>query len=501
MTADEPSRDAPRARSRVALLAALIDGGVIIAAGAFAKVLAWVFAQRVGFPYALEWLDNSMLQHALKVARGLAIYVTPTLEFTPLIYPPVFSWLGALAVQLGGPTLVPLRVISIASTVVSAFLLYRIARMETRSHLAGVLSAGLFLAMYRISGSFYDIARVDALFLALVLAGVYLARTATRPAAWATAGAVFAVAALTKHPAALVVAALSAEAVLRNRRGALAMPIAFGVILAGVSISIDISTGGMFSYYMIVLPGGDPWSAEIFLNAFTKDLLGPLPIAIAASLGFLAASWMARREWLFWAALLVAAAAGSGWSRAHVGGASNTLMPAYATLALLGGIGFGAFRTWASRLPESSATAARALAGLVALVQFAGLVYTPWNLTPSARDTAANVSLVRRMTEAGGEVFAPYDDYLAYQTGQRSLANASAIENVDRVPFPVAVEMRAALDREVVSKRYALIVLDYPPWRTTVFEESYRLIGVIPAAPGAPVLGWHASDRRLYVRR
>jgi len=481
--------------------ARLIDAALVTTAIAFAAVFIWIVAQRLAYPYGLEWLEGAMLQHARRAAAGLPLYVTPGADYTPFIYPPMFAWLGAAFVWLGPPGLLPVRFMSLAATLVTAALLFRLARGETGSRFAGAVSAALYIAMYRLSGAWYDIARTDALYVALLFGGLLAARRAKSAWHWVVAAALFAAATLTKHPAFLVAAAIGADAALRGRRAGLVLPLVAGAILLAVGLALETSTGGWFSFYIFTLPVGDSWSPETLLNVFVKDLLGPLPIAIAAAIGGLFLRWMRGREWRFWIAVLLVTTLGSAWTRAHVGGSPNTLMPVFAMLSLLGGIAFGDARVWARSLPGDSAQAARALAGLGALIQFACLVYTPGAFVPAARDRAMNVALARRMSEAGGRVFAPYDDTLAYLTGNGEMANASAIENVDRNETPQAAAMRVSLDQVIASKRYVMIIWDYPPWTSGALDGEYTLVDVIPARAGQAPLGWHAGDRRVYVLR
>ncbi len=479
----------------------LIDAALAGFSGAFVLVFVWIIAQRLAYPYGLEWLEGALFHQARRAAFGLPLYTAPGPDYTPMIYPPMFAWLGAPLVRLTPSGMLSLRVLSVTATLVTAALLFKLTRDETRSAFAGALSAALYLAMYRIAGAWYDVARVDAVFVALLFAAVAAARRARNRWGWALAGVLFAAATLTKHPAAFVMAAIAGDALLRRRKAAVALPLVAGAILVGAFVALESSSGGWFSFYILKLPAGDSWSAEIFMNAFVKDLFGPLPIAIAAALGFLFIRWMRGREWRVWAILLIVTALGSAWSRAHIGGSPNTLMPVFATLALLGGMAFGEARTWALGQAAKTSAVVRIFASLGAIVQFACLVYTPGALVPTARDTAMNAALADRIARAGGDVFAPFDDTLAYLSARVEMASASAIENVDRNETPQAAAMRVSLDRVIASKRYAMIILDYLPWKARALDEHYTLVDVIPAGAGKAPLGWHAGDRRVYVLR
>ena len=79
----------------------------------------WLGAQDwVHFPFALEWQEAAMFEHATRLASGLPLYQQPAVDFTAFPYPPLFHWLGALAVGGSEGGLPDLRSVSVASTLV-----------------------------------------------------------------------------------------------------------------------------------------------------------------------------------------------------------------------------------------------------------------------------------------------------------------------------------------------------------------------------------------------
>ena len=55
-------------------------------------LLYWVYTVvlRLDYPYDLEWMEGGMLIHALRLSEGLGIYVVPSSDFIPYIYPPLY---------------------------------------------------------------------------------------------------------------------------------------------------------------------------------------------------------------------------------------------------------------------------------------------------------------------------------------------------------------------------------------------------------------------------
>ena len=163
---------------RVVRAGRLVDVALAGFSGAFVLVFFWIIAQRLAYPYGLEWLEGALFQQARRAAFGLPLYTAPGPDYVPIIYPPLFAWLGAPLVLLIPSGMLGLRVLSTGATLITAALLFKLTRDETRSAFAGALSASLYLEMYRISGAWYDIARVDAVFVALLFAAVAAARRA-----------------------------------------------------------------------------------------------------------------------------------------------------------------------------------------------------------------------------------------------------------------------------------------------------------------------------------
>ncbi|HVR19832.1 MAG TPA: hypothetical protein VMS65_09050, partial [Polyangiaceae bacterium] len=111
-------------------------GALALAAGlALRAVYAFFFVslRRLRYPYELEWMEGGMLGHALQLLAGKPLYPEPSPDFVPFIYGPLYSYAGALAAGIFGPSLFALRLVSFASTLVVLVFLYRIVVYETSS--------------------------------------------------------------------------------------------------------------------------------------------------------------------------------------------------------------------------------------------------------------------------------------------------------------------------------------------------------------------------------
>jgi hypothetical protein len=140
------------------------------------SIIAVVFALRIGFPLELEWMEGGSLQQAFRVQQGLPVYGPPSPDFVPFLYPPLYP---ALLAVLG--FVFPLgyglgRAVSIAAVLATWAALWRLCRFEKKPIAHRALAIGLFSSGYVFGFRWLDLARGDALFLALTLWGLVLLR-------------------------------------------------------------------------------------------------------------------------------------------------------------------------------------------------------------------------------------------------------------------------------------------------------------------------------------
>ena len=302
-----------------------------------------------------------------------------------------------------------------------------------------------------------NLGRVDSLFVAVLLGGLLLLRDARSSPAHAVAGAVLAVAVLTKQSAAVMAAPAVLYATYRRPRAGLAA----GLAAAGLSISatvvLDLASHGWYHVYVLELLQGMPVTLDRAVDFLRVDMV-PLAIAWALGLAFLLLSGPAEPR-LFAATMAAGLISGSWLSRSNMGGFDNVLIPAFAAAAILFGLGLNRLRTW---LAEASAhRSARGELWLAAacLVQFAALVYNPVALVPTAEDAAAGRALVQRLATAEGEVWIPSHGHIATMAGKRPHAHWMAIDDVVRRGRPeVRDPLQRELDAAVAERKFAIIV-------------------------------------------
>ena len=129
---------------------------------------------RIQYPFELEWMEGGSLRQVIRILSGQKLYVSPSLEFVPFIYNPLYFYISAFISKIIGGGFMPLRLVSFISSLGCFFIIFLFVKRETKNIFFGVIAACLFAATFRISGAFFDIARVDSLFLLFLLIALYL---------------------------------------------------------------------------------------------------------------------------------------------------------------------------------------------------------------------------------------------------------------------------------------------------------------------------------------
>ncbi|MFQ5613629.1 MAG: glycosyltransferase family 39 protein [Anaerolineae bacterium] len=481
-----------------------------LAAGAavfFAGLYFRAALPRVFYPYDLDFIEDGLLMAALRVANGLPLFVPPNADFVPHVYMPLYSWLGGLLFRLAGPGFAPLRALSLASVLACSGLIFLIARRESGRNWLGLACAGLWLGGYRISGFWYELARVDALFVALVVAGLALGTPGQRPISnrrQVAAGLVLALAFFTKQTG--LVFGLGLGLYLWITIGRRAWP--FGLSLTGLALppalALNALSGGWFFYYTVTIASASPLEIGRAVHFLRNELFGLMAglAVMALGAGLLAvrgAGWrgVLHRPWLIWTVLAVAV---SGLGRTSVGGNLNNLMPAYALLCLAPAL---LQREWAAQPGLLPRWRGGLIAALI-LAQFALGAYNPLRYVPTPAMHRAGGHLIDRLRAVDGEVLVEMHPYYAWLAGKSPSAQMATIWHARRrgsQPLPPDFVAR------IQGQYYAAIISDESLFETepdllALLDAYYRPAGALgPDEAPATTTGLRVRPSRILVPR
>jgi hypothetical protein len=473
---------------------------VAVLAGAALAALAYLYValRRIGYPYELEWIEGGSLQHVARVVHGQALYTRPTLAWTPNIYPPLYYWVSAIVAHVAGLGFPALRAVSIVSSLVLGAAVFALVRRETGELVGPAVATGLVYASYRIGGAWLDIARVDSMFLALLVVGLLLARRTRTSRDAMFAAAVMVLAVLTKQSGVVPALAVVPWLISVGRRVAVTYVATFTagcVVLLG---ALQLSTHGWFSYYIFTVPSGHSLETSKIIGFFTGDLLGHLAPALVVGVLVLAAMWRERatsRVVWFWFPVFAGLLFTAYSARVHTGGWDNVLLPAYIAIAAVAGIAAGRARA------SASAASTCVVLGLTAL-QFVFLAYAPWKQVPPASDVGAGSALIAELRALPEPVLMTGQSWLLEKSGHESdvSAHASAIVDVLRAHAgEPARRLGNELDTNIRRHRYCSVVVDRPAAFSYVpasLERYYKLSRVLlrgdelRPVTGIPIVPW-----------
>lgn len=484
-----------------------IARGVLLAvAGLYLLAFVGVAALRVGYPFELEWMEGGMLGQVRWLLAGHRLYGPPSVGFVPFIYMPLYTYVSAGSCAMAGVGFLPMRLVSVAATLGSLGLIHRLVSLETGSRFAGAMAAGLFAATFGVSDFWFDLARVDMLFLVLVLGAVSLVRVGGSAWSAVAAGVVLALAFLTKQTAAVVSVPLMAYALATQWRRGLALTVtAVGLASASVVV-LDALHDGWLGFYVFTVPASHRLRWAMLAGFWTGDVLAPLSVAFVLGLAYVGGEAVSgeRRRALFYGLVGAGALAASWMGRMKVGGDVNASIPAHAALAVAFGLGLHRLVTL-QRVSAYGRRVGRELVVYVAcLVQLGLLAYDPRPQVPTRADRQAGDALVARLAQTEGSVWVQAHGYLAVRAGRPPTAHAMAVRDLLEPGTGPGEALRRELVGAIRRRRFAAIVCDRLAFGfEEPIEEHYALHERLFDAPGifVPVTGLKVRPEILLVPR
>lgn len=416
---------------------------------AHVALFAVVAIARFVHPIELEWMSGGVWDHVERVASGRPLYVAPSAEFTPFLYPPLHYWLSAvLAKALSIP--IAARLVSVLATLSAGYGVYTATRRLAQDRLSALVALALFAGAYSVTGTWYDLDRSDSLCVALLVAAFVTALGGETLLRMAAAGALLGLAFLAKQPAMVFLfVAVGALAFARRLRMAASLLAGGLAVLVPVMTWLTLGSDGWFWFYCMKMPASHGMSASLFTLFFVVDagktfaLFGACLVAVALLVR------SREKNDVLLVAFVAAAFLTSASSRMHKGGWVNGLV----FMTTFGAIAFGVLRARAASLRQPVLDAV--ISG-VAIAQLVHFLYDPGDAMPGPRQREASAVLRERIAalEAGGEVLALAHAHAGRQRHLHAMALVDVLRTDHRVPDDLAAALR--------DRRYSALVVDEP---------------------------------------
>ena len=432
---------------------------------------------RIGFPGHLETLEENSLVEVHRLLAGQQLYPAPSAGYVPDGYTPLYFAVSAAAASVLGQTYLPLRLVSLVASLACFAILGRLVQRETGSRSAGLAAAGVLAATYFVTDTWFDVGRVDSLFLAFSIAGLYAARHARGTKGAIAAGLLLAAAFGTKQTGlAEGVAVLAALAAGTRRRLAVPAAVTYAAVVGGSTLALGLASHGWYVYYVFEQMSQHALSTSTAGQFWIGELLPMLGIAIAA------AALGARRVPLVLLAGCAALVAESFAARSQASSNVNDLLPAFLAVALLAGLALGCRPAPGAAGRPDPGIKRR---GPVAVARRGLLRFKPWaplavsalvlaqigvlagGFRPSAAfpphaDLVADQRLVATARALGGTVAIPADPGAAITAGRPPTEDQVAAADVLHAAGQQAkADLTGSLAQAVNARKYSAIITEF----------------------------------------
>ncbi len=449
-------------------------------------------APRLTYPYDLEWMEGGMLLHAARIADGQPLYVTPSVDFIPFIYTPLYPWIVGGLSTLGMPLDYTLgRSVSIICVIVAGLALALAVRKETGNVWLGVGGTALFLATFPDSGAFFDLARNDGLMVATLVCALLAIRTG-----WLRTGGLLLTASfLTKHTMALY--GIPALWWLWQHQGKHASVrfVLWSVVPALLFVfGLQWHSDGLFLTYLLGVPSVHPFVADRFFVLAPKEMLTAVGWLLGA---MLVTALMVRRPVSrgarFWIAQGMLALVLCAIMRGHHGGYLNVLMPGLWALCLWACLSIHQLRKRFPGLWMQVATAA-----LVAW-QLWIMQWNPNRYIPTEADKAAGDAVVAQLAKVDGEILAPWQPWMPVQAGKKGSIALIALWDIDHEGGPL--EEEAKVIGEAIERHHWAAVLTARSELRRGLRQHYKRTRFEQPKGRAlyPRTGWRVRPHSLWI--
>lgn len=451
--------DSAKAPRRIRAAASGVVG--LLALAPIATYL-WIALHQVSYPYELEWMEGGAVEVVGRVLHGQGLYGSPSLQFVPWPYTPLYWWVSAGVAQATGLGFFALRLVSLVASLATLALIALVVRAETRSWVAGVASAGIYSATYRLSGDWFAIGRNDSLMLFLLLAAVALGARARSWRAGMATGALAFLAFFTKQSALVAILPPLAYLFVTRWRVAVTTALTLGALVGLSTVAMDMVSGGWYRYYVFEELAHQGVTSTEWTQFWSRDLR---PLWLAGAFALVVLVVRVNSRWAYYGAACAGMLAASWISRLHNGGSSNVLMPAFAGMALLAGLALGTTlrpRQGASANPQGPrhAMAALGASGLI-LAQLALLRYPVAAQIPTKADAAAGNRLLTQIKALPGRVVVLDHPWYATIAAKGTFADGEAMHDVLRAgPSKARSDLSADLATALSTPQIGAIVLD-----------------------------------------
>lgn len=428
----------------------------------------FVMFSRLTYPYELEWMEGAMFQVVMRVVDGLPIYTSPSMDYVPPLYAPLYFYIAALVTKIMGEGLPALRLVSLLASLGTVAWVGYAVWLLTRSRLSVLLGVCCWAALYAMVGSYYDAARLDSLW-AFFLAGAFtglIAFVRQKKKKFLCLMVFFLwLAVFTKQTTlSLLPFFFLALWLFSEFRVAFYSGVVLAALIGLVLCCLQWQSNGLFYFYAMEMASGHEFIRGIPYNFLLGDMLWGVPVYLVLCGCFLFIEEKNLRQRCAWLSLFSGFFLMSLLSRWYSGGWINVLIPFHQLIVVVSAAGFYVVvkklggtqrRVWFSR-------AALGLVSVLLSLNMARGWIRPNYFLPTDADRACGDSVVATLVQAPGDlVCVSKHTYLAFLAGKKSCAHeAWGIDLMNGSNRELANQLEADVKQQLFNGRYPLLLLD-----------------------------------------
>ncbi len=439
---------------------------LIAAAISFAAMI-WVFVMRAGYPYQIEWIEGSVLQHVVRITEGKPLYQWPDMTYAPALYTPLYYYVSAFFAGVLGNSLPVLRLVSVLATIGSCVCITSSVWRLTGSRLSALLALLLIAMPFKYTGYWFDVARVDSLWTFFVIAAfscfvqLYAGGASRR---WLSLAALlFACAAFTKQTTLFLLPFFALAACCWSGfRSAVYFSVLTTILLLLAGSFLQWESQGLFYFLTMQMAGNHQMTSGLPLHFFKGDLADSIPVFFLLMLYWLYYNYRQSHLKAFgWIVIVIGFLGMTLLSRMYAGGFKNVTMPMHFMIVVLSASGFSVL------IQQRLLTNSRYSVLTAACVSFALLLnivlslYVPQWSVPDEEDRAYGDALMKRIAAVPGRVCLSRDGYLAYLAGKEFCAHETQLTDIlnggnQAITDSVVTDAR----QRIMSGYYQVLIVD-----------------------------------------
>jgi len=463
----------------------------------------YVSLSRIAYPFTIEWTESNTFMPILRVLQGKPIYSPPSYDFVPTTKTPLYYYIVALFSKLTGQIMFSMRLVSVLASLSVFITIYALCRVRQISPLTSIGAVGLFAASYAVTGYWFDVGRVDSLFLALLLAGYLLTIIKTKQdnAVGVLAGFVVFLSFATKQLALLAVPFLLLNLILERRwMKTLYLGISFMLSWTIFVVTMNIVTKGWFWIYIYEIPSAHPFSWKIITCDFWNLYIFPKFPWLNVAILLTAIVLLIKRDkvgifnylvsiftFLLPLSIMSIATIAKQW------GYINGLLPIVAALSVIGVEAYQRIMAIVTS-SQNGAWTLKVLYYLISMLmvfQFIALRYDFRTQIPTSDTLESGYRILGIIRDSKTPIFIPTSPYLLYMAGQPTHFHVTSLGDLwlASQKNPAIMEMsKKYMDRisqYLLSKSLQTVLLPNAKWYDKVFsiENGYACESLVTDYP------------------